>query len=105
VLNLAKGADVEKKVTDLLSGVAYVLSGTFHFHTLITETCSSPLGDFVHSITDLVGGELSSTVLPLLSSAVGPVVSELGCLTNFEFLGINVGQLAGKVVGGVTGLL
>ncbi|EEB95174.1 hypothetical protein MPER_05900, partial [Moniliophthora perniciosa FA553] len=87
VLELTKEADIQCQcVTKLLSGVV------------------APLGDLTHSITSLVGKELTTTILPLINGALGPLVSQLGCVANFSFLG-NIEQLAVKVVGGVTGLL
>ncbi|ESK85675.1 hypothetical protein Moror_9919 [Moniliophthora roreri MCA 2997] len=82
VLKLTKNEDITK----LLSGAA------------------APLGDLTHSITSLVGGGFASTILPMISNTLGPLVSQLDCADKFDFLG-NLEQLAGKIVGVVPGLL
>jgi hypothetical protein len=64
----------------------------------------SPLADLLQSTKSLLGGDFTSKLVPMISNTLG-LVSQLGCASNFDFLGINVNDLAGKIIGGVSGLL
>ncbi|KAK7037566.1 Structural maintenance of chromosomes protein 6 [Paramarasmius palmivorus] len=65
---------------------------------------ASPLAGLLQSTKSLLGDDFTSKLVPMISNTLG-LVSQLGCASNFDFLGINVHDLAGKIIGGVSGLL
>ncbi|KAL0059960.1 hypothetical protein AAF712_013256 [Marasmius tenuissimus] len=83
VLKAGGNGDV-KAITDLLSGP------------------TGKLGGFLNSFTTVLGGDFTSSILPQITGNLG-FISQLGgnASGSFNFLGLNLNSLLGKITGSV----
>ncbi|KAL0563763.1 hypothetical protein V5O48_018303 [Marasmius crinis-equi] len=79
------GGEDLKAVTDMLSGP------------------TATLGGLVHSLTGIFGGDFTSSIIPQITGSL-EMVQQLGgeALNSFNFLGLNLNGLLGKVTGAIS---